>query len=43
MKSTIDDMENLFNQYDTAIRDKTDVAKDKVQELENKIESHLNS
>ena len=43
MKSTIDDMENLFNQYDTAIRNKTDVAKDKVQELENKIESHLNS
>ena len=41
MRSTIDDIENLFNQYDTAIRDKTDLAKDKVQEMENKIENAL--
>ncbi|MDV4149246.1 hypothetical protein R0131_00190 [Clostridium sp. AL.422] len=38
MRSTLDDMENLFNQYDTAIRDKTDISKDKVQEMQDRIE-----
>ena len=33
----------ILNQYDTAIRDKTDLAKDKVQEMQNRIENALNS
>ncbi|WP_291647655.1 hypothetical protein [Clostridium sp.] len=41
IKSTVDDMENLFNEYDTAIRQKTDVAKDKVEEMRNRIENAL--
>lgn len=41
IRSTVDDMENLFNEYDTAIRQKTDVAKDKVEEMRNKIENAL--
>ncbi len=41
IKSTVDDMENLFNQYDKAIREKTDVAKDKVEEIRNRIENAL--
>lgn len=39
IRSTLDDMENLFNEYDTAIREKTDVAKDKVEELKTRIEN----
>ena len=39
IRSTLDDMENLFNEYDTAIREKKDVAKDKVQEMRNRIEN----
>ena len=39
IRSTMDDMENLFNEYDTAIREKKDVAKDKVEEMKNKIEN----
>lgn len=39
MKSTLDDMENLFNEYDTAIREKKDVAKDKVESMKTKIEN----
>ena len=39
LRSTLDDMENLFNEYDTAIREKKDVAKDKVQEMRNRIEN----
>ena len=34
-------MENLFNEYDKAIREKTDVAKDKVEEMKNRIENAL--
>ena len=40
-KSTVGDMENLFNEYDKAIREKTDVAKDKVEEMKNRIENAL--
>ena len=39
IRSTMDDMENLFNEYDTAIREKKDIAKDKVEEMKNKIEN----
>lgn len=39
IRSTLDDMENLFNEYDIAIREKADVAKDKVEELKTKIEN----
>jgi hypothetical protein len=39
IRSTLDDMENLFNEYDTAIREKADVAEDKVEELKTKIEN----
>lgn len=39
IRSTLDDMENLFNEYDTAIREKKDVAKDKVQEMQTRIEN----
>lgn len=39
IRSTLDDMENLFNEYDTAIREKTDVAKDKVEEIKVRIEN----
>lgn len=39
IRSTLDDMENLFNEYDTAIREKTDVAKDKVEEIKTRIEN----
>lgn len=41
IKSTVGDMENLFNEYDKAIREKTDVAKDKVEEMKNRIENAL--
>lgn len=41
MGSTLDDMENLFNQYDTSIRGKTDIDKAKVQEMHTKIEGQL--
>lgn len=41
IRSTVDDMENLFNEYDTAIREKKDVAKDKVEEMRNRIENAL--
>lgn len=39
LRSTVTDMENLFNEYDTAIREKKDVAKDKVQEMQTRIEN----
>ena len=39
IRSTLDDIENLFNEYDTAIREKKDVAKDKVQEMQTRIEN----
>ncbi|MDU5107240.1 MULTISPECIES: hypothetical protein [unclassified Clostridium] len=39
IRSTLDDMENLFNEYDTAIREKKDVAKDKVESMKTKIEN----
>ena len=39
IRSTLDDMEHLFNEYDTAIREKTDVAKDKVEEIKIRIEN----
>lgn len=39
IRSTLDDMENLFNEYDTAIREKTDVAQDKIEELRTRIEN----
>ena len=38
LKSTLDDMENLFKEYDTAIRGKKEVAKDKVEEMKKRIE-----
>lgn len=41
LKSTVDDMENLFNEYDKAINEKVDVAKDKVEEIKNRIENSL--
>lgn len=41
LKSTADDMENLFNEYDKAISEKVDVAKDKVEEIKNRIENSL--
>ena len=41
LKSTVDDMQNLFNEYDKAISEKVDVAKEKVQEIKNKIEDSL--
>lgn len=41
MSSTLDDMENLFNEYDTSIREKTDVAKDKIEQMQKKIEDAL--
>lgn len=41
LKSTVDDMENLFNEYDRAISEKVDVAKDKVEEMKNRIENSL--
>ncbi|MCF0148225.1 MAG: hypothetical protein HUJ77_07485 [Clostridium sp.] len=39
IRSTLDDMENLFNEYDTAIREKKDVANDKVEEMKTRIEN----
>lgn len=39
IRSTLDDMEHLFNEYDTAIREKTDLAKDKVEEMKIRIEN----
>lgn len=41
LKSTADDIENLFNEYDRAISEKVDVAKDKVEEMKNRIENSL--
>ena len=41
MSTTVDDMENLFNDYDKPIREKTDVAKDKVEQMQKKIENEL--
>ena len=41
LKSTVDDIENLFNEYDRAINEKVDVAKDKVEEMKNRIENSL--
>lgn len=38
LASTMEHMRNLFNEYDIAIRDKTEIAKDKVEEMRNKIE-----
>lgn len=38
LRSTMENMRNLFNEYDTSIRNKTDIAKDKVEEMKNKIE-----
>ncbi|MGG7143962.1 hypothetical protein ACQPVP_10900 [Clostridium nigeriense] len=39
LRSTVTDMENLFNEYDTAIREKSTVAKDKVEEIKTRIEN----
>lgn len=39
LRSTIADIEILFNEYDRAIREKSDVAKDKVEEMKTKIEN----
>ena len=39
LRSTLDDMENLFNEYDTAVREKSELAKDKVEEIKTKIEN----
>ena len=41
MIGILDHMENLFNEYDTAIKGKTDVAKEKVTEMHKKIEEQL--
>lgn len=41
LTTTLDDMENLFNEYDRAISEKVDVAKDKVEEMKNRIENSL--
>lgn len=41
VKTALDDIEKLYKEYDTAIRDKTDLATDKVQEMQNKIEDAL--
>ena len=38
LASTMEHMRNLFNEYDNSIRNKTEVAKDKVEEMKNKIE-----
>ena len=38
---TLDDIQNLFNEYDTAIRNKTALSKDKVEEMQDKIENEL--
>lgn len=38
LASTMEHMRNLFNEYDNAIRNKTEIAKDKVEEMKNKIE-----
>lgn len=39
LTDTITDMEGLFNEYDRAIREKSDVAKDKVEEMKIRIEN----
>lgn len=38
LASTMEYMRNLFNEYDRSIRENTDIAKDKVEEMKNKIE-----
>lgn len=38
LASTMEYMRNLFNEYDRSIRDNTEIAKDKVEEMKNKIE-----
>ncbi|VYU53211.1 hypothetical protein [Clostridium tertium] len=38
LASTMEYMRNLFNEYDKSIRENTEIAKDKVEEMKNKIE-----
>lgn len=38
LASTMEYMRNLFNEYDRSIRENTEIAKDKVEEMKNKIE-----
>lgn len=38
LASTMEHMRNLFNEYDRSIRENTEIAKDKVEEMKNKIE-----
>ena len=41
MRGTLDDIENLFNEYDTSIKEKKDVSKEKIQEMQKKIDDQL--
>lgn len=41
LNGTLDDIQNLFNEYDTAIKNKTNLDNNKVKELEDKIENEL--
>lgn len=41
MTGTLDDMESLFNEYDTSIREKRDVDKNKIGDVQKRIEDAL--
>ena len=41
LNGTLDDIQNLFNEYDTAIKNKTNLDNDKVKEMKDKIENEL--
>lgn len=41
LRSTMDNIRNLVNEYDNAIINNVDIAKDKVEEMKNKIEDYF--